>query len=88
MTIVSNFTLIQGDENVSIGDAPDPSYWEQTFRTDGRLEDKPVILMLMVQGLTQAAEDVEVKLNGVVVGHISPYNGADPYHLSGNAKPP
>jgi hypothetical protein len=76
MATASNFTLIKGDRPVTIGDAPAIGSWQATFDTIGRLDDEPAILMLMVQGLTEAAADVDVIINNVVVGHIFRYNGA------------
>jgi hypothetical protein len=78
MTIVSNFTLIQGDENQYIGDGA--TLWEKTFRTDGRLDNEPAIVMLMVQGLLDAGLDVDVEINSEVVGQIFRYTGAEEGH--------
>ena len=78
MAIVSDFTLIQGDADQVIGDGS--ILWEKTFATNGRLDNQSAILMLMVQGLTGATADVDVVINGVVVGHIFRYNGAHASH--------
>ena len=73
MSIVSDFTVIVGDNSKIIGDAD--LHWEHSFPTNGA--QGSALLMLMVSGLTWADPEqqqvVDVKINGQLVGHIYPY---------------
>jgi len=72
MTIVADYRLIQGDEEIFIGDLTS-TYWEKDFRTNGRLDNEPALLTFMVKQLTLTTDPMIVKLNGVEVGSIYPY---------------
>jgi hypothetical protein len=71
MPIVSDFTVIQGDQSRRLGDGA--TLWEKNFNTGGRRSSGQAILMLMVKGLTYATEGVDVKINNRSVGKIFPY---------------
>ena len=73
MPVVSDFTLIQGDGRVTIGDSN--TLWEATFGTGGRSASEPAFLIFNVRGLTDTNVDVVVKVNNVEVGTIRRYNG-------------
>ena len=75
MPVLSDFTLIRGDNPVNIGDAL--PVWETTFGTGGRDSGEPALLIFNVRGLTHTTVDVAVKVNNVVVGHINHYPGED-----------
>jgi hypothetical protein len=80
MPVVSDFVVILGDTNdVIVGD--DHFLWEsEPFGTGGREPGGLAILTFMVKGLTQAQNDVDVRINGQHVGWIFRYNGANPAH--------
>jgi hypothetical protein len=71
MTVVCDFTVIQGDVDRRIGDGA--TLWEKNFDTGGREAGGNAVLMFMVKGLTYANEPVDVKINNVSVGVIYPY---------------
>jgi hypothetical protein len=73
MPVVSDFTLIQGDTPVTIGDAL--PVWEKTFNTGGRESGSPAFLIFNVRGLTVTNVNVVVKINNVEVGQIRRYGG-------------
>ena len=73
MPVVADFTLIQGDSVVTIGDAL--PVWEKTFNTGGRESGSPAILIFNVRGLTLTTVNVVVKVNNVEVGQIRRYGG-------------
>jgi hypothetical protein len=73
MPVVSDFTLIQGDTIVTIGDSL--PVWETTFGTGGRVSSEPALLIFNVRGLTATDVNVIVKINNVEVGQIRRYGG-------------
>lgn len=73
MPVLCDFTLIQGDGPVTIGDGL--PVWEKTFNTGGRRSDQPALLIFNVRGLTRTNDSVNVKVNNTVVGQIHPYGG-------------
>ena len=73
MPVVSDFTVIQGDDRITIGDGN--TLWEATFSTSARVESEPAILIFNVRGLTDTNVDVVVKVNNAQVGTIRRYNG-------------
>ena len=75
MPVLSDFTLIRGDDEVTIGDGL--SVWETTFHTGGRESGAPAFLIFNVRGLTHTNVDVEVRVNNAVVGHIRRYPGEE-----------
>lgn len=77
MPVLCDFTVIQGDINKVIGD-DGVAQWEETFNTGGRCGQ--AVLMFMVKGLTSTTNNVDVKINGKVIGKIYHYNGANASH--------
>ena len=75
MPVVADFTLIQGDNPVTIGDGM--PVWETTFNTGGRESNSPAFLIFNVRGLTHTNVNVNVKINNQVVGQIGRYPGQD-----------
>jgi hypothetical protein len=73
MTVLSDFTLIRGDNPVTIGDGT--PLWEATFGTGGRVASEAALLIFNVRGLTSTNVDVVVKVNNVQVGTIRRYGG-------------
>jgi len=73
MTVLCDFIEIVGDSPVSIGDAL--PVWEKTFNTGGRNSSATAFLIFNVRGLTFAQTNVNVKVNNVIVGSITPYGG-------------
>ena len=78
MTILADFVVVEGDETHLIGDQL--FVWNATFKTDNVHATGSAMLMLMVRGLTQATQDVDVQLNGTRVGTIFRHTGADQEH--------
>jgi hypothetical protein len=72
MPVVSDFTVIQGDGRITIGDSG-TTLWEATFGTGGRAANEIAFLIFNVRGLTDATTDVAVKVNNVEVGTIRRY---------------
>jgi hypothetical protein len=69
--VLSDYTVIQ-DTPILIGDAN--PVWNKAFNTGGR-QTSEAFLRLDVAGLTFAVNDVEVRINHTIVGHIHPYAG-------------
>lgn len=74
MPVVSDFTVIQGDGRVTLGDSG-LTLWEATFGTGGRAANEMAFLIFNVRGLTDTDVDVVVKVNNVDVGTIRRYGG-------------
>lgn len=79
MPVLCDFVVIQGDDNVVLGDGG-VVLWEKNFNTGGRHSGGAAILMLMVSGLTETTSNVPVKINNKTVGNIYNYNGAKSGH--------
>lgn len=79
MPVLCDFVVIQGDDNVVLGDGG-VVLWEKNFSTGGRHSGGEAILMLMVRGLTETTSNVPVKINNKTVGNIYNYNGANSNH--------
>ncbi|HEU4412362.1 MAG TPA: hypothetical protein VFS43_44380 [Polyangiaceae bacterium] len=73
MAGVTDYVVIQGNSNLTIGDGN--QVLERNFTTAGRLAAEPAILAFDLRGLTNATQDVPVRINGVVVGSIAHYPG-------------
>ena len=73
MPVVSDFTFIQGDDQITIGDGN--TLWEANFSTSARVETEPALLIFNVRGLTDTNVDVVVRVNDIQVGTIRRYNG-------------
>ena len=73
MPVVSDFTIVQGDDRVTIGDSN--TLWEANFSTSARVESEPALLIFNVRGLTDTNVDVVVRVNDIQVGTIGRYNG-------------
>ncbi len=78
MAILGDFVTLWGDSPVRIGDGHTSHFWD--FYTHGRRDKDDAILMLMVQGLTTSTNNPVVRLNDIVVGSISDYQGANKNH--------
>jgi len=77
MTVLCDFTVIQGDNAQPIGDGHEE--FERIFNTGGRnsYPDGGAFLLLNVRGLTHTDRDVDVQINGQSVGSIRHYGGKD-----------
>ncbi|HKS39055.1 MAG TPA: hypothetical protein VJX74_00465 [Blastocatellia bacterium] len=84
MTVLCDFTLIQGDGSITIGDGL--PVWEKKFNTGGRRSDAPALLIFNVKGLTRSTSSVNVKINNLVVGQIHPYSDLTIAARDDNAK--
>ena len=71
MPVLCDFTLIVGDNPVTIGDSD--QVWEQTFNTGGRRSNSAGFLIFNVRHLTHSNLDVVVSINGSQVGVIHNY---------------
>ncbi|NET10744.1 MAG: hypothetical protein F6K16_39855 [Symploca sp. SIO2B6] len=73
MPVVCDFTMIQGDGPVTIGDHSNPNGWTQRFNTGGRYDGGAAFLIFNVQNLTATRLSVQVEVNDQEVGRIFSY---------------
>jgi hypothetical protein len=79
--IVADYVVILGNDPVCIGDdpknAPTIKEWTAKFGTGGREEFGEAVLTFNVSQLTASKANVPVFINGVKVGEIRRYFGAE-----------
>jgi hypothetical protein len=79
MPVVSDYTLILGDENVAISDSSNTNGWDKVFNTGGR-ETAPAFITFMVRGMTQTDANAEIFINNELIGHLFNNKGGNRDH--------
>ncbi|MGD2182539.1 hypothetical protein [Lusitaniella coriacea] len=77
MPVVSDYEILIGDSNVTIGDNSNESGFTKSFNTGGRSTAKPAFISFMVKGMTVTNENADVFVNDTKVGVLFNNNGGN-----------
>ena len=80
MPVVSDFTTILGDKDVTIGDGSNEAGWTVPFGVGAPEPGETGYISLMVRGMTAATTNAQVFLNDNPIGQIFNNNGGNKSH--------